>query len=152
MSKIDFLDGKSSFKSLWGKRILKIRKYISSDCEQLTELFYQTVHAVNAKDYTNKQLDVWADGNVNLKEWDESLLAHYTIVCIKDDIIVGFGDIDKTGYLDRLYVHKDYQRQGVASSICDELEQAVSVNKIVTYASITAKTFFKQRGYKVIKE
>lgn len=79
-------------------------------------------------------------------------MAHYTIVCIKDDIIVGFGDIDKTGYLDRLYVHKDYQRQGVASAICDELEQAVNVDIIVAHASITAKPFFEQRGYKVIKE
>ena len=67
-------------------------------------------------------------------------------------MIVGFGDIDKTGYLDRLFVHKDYQRQGIASAICDELEQAVNVNKIITHASITAKPFFERRGYKVIKE
>lgn len=125
---------------------------MTSDCEQLADLFYQTVHAVNAKDYTKEQLDVWADGNVNLKEWDNSFSAHYTVVCVKDDIIVGFGDIDKTGYLDRLYVHKDYQRQGVASAICDELEQAVHTNKIRTHASITAKPFFERRGYKVIKE
>lgn len=125
---------------------------MTSDCEQLAELFYQTVHSVNAKDYTKKQLDVWANGNVNLKEWDKSFSVHYTIVCIKDNIIVGFGDIDKTGYLDRLYVHKDYQRQGVASAICDELEQAVHTNKIVTHASITAKPFFEQREYKVVKE
>lgn len=46
-----------------------IREYISSDCGQLAELFYQTVHTVNVKDYTKVQLDVWATGNVNLKEW-----------------------------------------------------------------------------------
>lgn len=129
-----------------------LRNYNASDCACLAELFYQTVHSVNAKDYTKEQLDVWANGNVNLKEWDKSFSAHYTIVCIKDDAIVGFGDIDKTGYLDRLYVHKDYQRKGVASAICDELEQAVNVSKIITYASITAKPFFEQRGYKIIKE
>lgn len=125
---------------------------MTSDCEQLAELFYQTVHTVNSKDYTNEQLDVWANGNVNTKEWDKSLSANYTIVCVKDDIIVGFGDIDQTGYLDRLFVHKDYQRQGIASAICDKLEQAVIVNKIITHASITAKPFFEQRGYKVMKE
>ncbi|MGN0142285.1 MAG: GNAT family N-acetyltransferase [Roseburia sp.] len=129
-----------------------IRKYKSSDCEQLADLFYQTVHKINAKDYTKEQLDVWATGNVNLKNWDKSFLEHYTIVAIEDEIIVGFGDIDKTGYLDRLYVHKDYQKQGIASIICNELEQAVNTNKITTHASITAKPFFKQRGYKVIRE
>lgn len=129
-----------------------IRKYKSSDCEQLAELFYQTVHNVNAKDYTQEQLDVWATGNVNLEKWNKSFLEHYTIVAINDEIIVGFGDIDKTGYLDRLFVHKDYQKQGIASIMCNELEQSVKGNKITTYASITAKPFFEQRGYKVIRK
>lgn len=63
---------------------MQIRKYETADCEQLAELFYQTVHTVNAKDYTNEQLNVWADGNVNLKEWNKSFLIHNTFVCILD--------------------------------------------------------------------
>ncbi len=70
---------------------------------------------------------------------------------IENDIIIGFGDIDKTGYLDRLYVHKDYQGKGVATTICNKLEKEVQ-GKIFTHASITAKTFFEKRGYKVVKE
>ena len=129
-----------------------LREYVTSDCKQLAELFYQTVHTVNAKDYTKEQLDVWATGNVDLKEWDKSFLEHYTIVAIEDEIIVGFGDIDKSGYLDRLYVHKDYQGNGIASALCERLEQSVIENKIVTHASITAKPFFEQRGYCVVKK
>ena len=131
---------------------MQLREYMSSDCEQIAELFYQTVHSVNAKDYTKEQLNVWATGNVNLNEWNKSFLKHFTIVAIKNEIIVGFGDIDKTGYLDRLYVHKDFQRQGIASAICDELERAVNGEKVITNASITAKPFFEQRGYKVVKK
>ena len=130
---------------------MQLREYITSDCEQLAKLFFQTVHNVNAKDYTKEQLDVWATGNVNLNEWDKSFLEHFTIVAIKNEIIVGFGDIDKIGYLDRLFVHKDYQGQGIASTICDELEQRVHANIIITHASITAKMFFEQRGYRVMK-
>ncbi len=129
-----------------------IREYTSSDCKQLAELFYQTVYVVNAKDYTNKQLDVWATGYVDLKEWNKLFLEHNTLVAIKNSIIVGFGDIDKSGYLDRLYVHKDYQGQGIATAICNKLEQSVKAYKIVTHASITAKPFFEKRGYRVIKE
>lgn len=132
--------------------MLLIRKYKSSDCEYLAELFYQTVHTVNAKDYTNEQLNAWATGNVNLDEWDESFSNHYTIVALIKDVIVGFGDIDNFGYLDKLFIHKDYQNQGIASAICNELEQVVDENKIITHASITARPFFEKRGYKVIKE
>ena len=41
---------------------MEIRRYQQSDREILAELFYHTVHTVNAKDYTKEQLAVWADG------------------------------------------------------------------------------------------
>ena len=127
-----------------------IREYISSDCEQLAELFFQTVHAVNAKDYTQEQLNVWASGHIDLSAWNKSFLEHNTRVAVKNDMIVGFGDIDKSGYLDMLFVHKDYQRQGIATALCDELER--DFDKITTHASITAKPFFLHRGYRVVRE
>lgn len=129
-----------------------IRRYMPSDCREMAELFYHTVHMVNAKDYTNEQLNAWSDGSVDLEEWNRSFLAHFTVVAIENGRIAGFGDIDKTGYLDRLYVHKDYQRQGIATAICGELEQAFDTDKITVHASITAKTFFENRGYLVIRK
>lgn len=129
-----------------------IRQYNPEDCSKLTDLFYQTVHTVNAKDYTEEQLDAWADGNIYLNEWNKSFLEHYSLVAEIDKVIVGFGDIDRTGYLDRLFVHKDYQHQGIASAICDELENVAIDREITTHSSITAKGFFEKRGYKVVKE
>ncbi|WP_252225823.1 GNAT family N-acetyltransferase [Clostridium sp. ZBS2] len=129
-----------------------IRKYKPLDCMVLAELFYNTVHLVNAKDYTEEQLNVWATGSIDLKEWNKSFLEHFTVVAIEDNVIVGFGDIDNNGYLDRLFVHKDYQNKGIATAICDKLEKYVCADKISTHASITAKPFFEKRGYKVIKE
>lgn len=129
-----------------------IRRYETSDCKELVKLFYNTVHSINAKDYTKEQLNVWATGSVDLEKWNQSLLSHFSVVAVEDGIIVGFGDIDRTGYLDRLYVHKDYQSQGIATAICDKLEYIFNVEKITTHASITAKSFFEKRGYKVIKK
>lgn len=128
-----------------------IRDYQPSDCKEITELFYNTVHTVNAKDYTKEQLDVWATGQVDLEKWNQSLQEHYSIVAIENEVIVGFGDIDKTGYLDRLFVHADYQGKAIATGICNQLEQTIQGN-ITTHSSITAKPFFEKRGYRVIKE
>lgn len=128
-----------------------IREYRLSDGKELAELFYNTVHTVNAKDYAKEQLDVWAAEQIDLKKWNQSFQEHFSIVAMDDGIITGFGDIDKTGYLDRLYVHSDYQRRGIATAICNQLEATVQEN-IMTHASITAKPFFEKRGYKVIKE
>ena len=88
---------------------------------------------------------------MDLDAWNRSFLEHYTLIAVEEGEILGFGDIDKTGYLDHLYVHKDHQREGIASGLCDKLEAHVPGN-IRTHASITAKPFFQKRGYKVTKE
>ena len=131
---------------------MEIREYKSSDCNEIADLFYNTVHFINAKDYTEDQLNVWATGNINIDKWNESFLNNYTVVVEEDGIIIGFGDINNEGYLDRLYVHKDYQSIGVATAICDILEKKYEVERITTHASITAKSFFEKRGYRVIKK
>lgn len=130
---------------------MNIRPYRSSDCPALAELFYETVHTVNAAHYTPDQLDAWADGKVDLEAWDSSFREHYTLVAEEEGKILGFGDIAADGYLDRLYVHRLHQRQGVAAALCDRLEQTVK-GSIVTHASITARPFFEARGYRVVKQ
>lgn len=130
-----------------------LRPYRSADCPKLAELFFETVHTVNAQDYSPAQLNAWASGQVDLSAWDRSFLDHYTLVAEMEGRVAGFGDMDAAaGYLDRLYVHKDCQGRGVASALCDALEAAAQVDTITTYASITARPFFERRGYRVIRE
>lgn len=129
-----------------------IRLYREEDLTDVAVLFYECVHTVNAKDYTQEQLDAWADGKIDLEKWNQSFLKHISYVALKDGKIVGFGDIDPSGYLDRLYVHKDYQHQKIATLLCQQLERCVHVPKIVVHASITARPFFEKRGYHIIKK
>lgn len=131
---------------------MRLRKYIETDCGELAQLFHDTVHTVNARDYTQEQLDVWAAGDVDLEKWNVSFLAHHTVVAEMSGRIVGFGDMDESGYLDRLYVHKDFQHCGVATAICGELEKCSTATEFTTHASITARPFFEKRGYTVLKE
>ena len=152
---------------------MELRKYHPRDCAEMARLFYDTVHTVNAADYTKEQLDAWADGQVDLEKWNASFLEHDTLVAVEGEKIVGFGDMDSTGYLDRLYVHKDHQKKGIATAICDRLERSHRKRAafrtetdgnarqeereraeltFTTHASITARPFFEKRGYVVKKE
>lgn len=130
---------------------MQIRPYRPSDCDAMADLFYNTVHNVNAADYSPRQLDAWADGKVDLAAWNCSFQEHCTLVAEENGEIIGFGDITGEGYLDRLYVHHLYQRQGIATALCDRLEQTVKGN-ITTHASITARPFFEKRGYRVVRQ
>ena len=127
-----------------------IRKYQSSDCEELAELFYNTVHAVNTKDYTKEQVDVWATGQIDLKAWNQSLQEHFSIVAVENDTIIGFGDIDKSGYLDRLFVHLEYQGKGIATAICNRLESEFK-RILLSMLLLPQNLFLKKEDTKLLK-
>ena len=115
---------------------MQIRRYNAADFDAAIRLFYNSVHSISNRDYFPEQLDAWApDIDVIQRErrLDERLLS---------------------GYFDLLYVHPEYQRQGVATMIADNIEEHVTsqgARTITTDASITAKPFFEQRGYRVVK-
>ena len=129
-----------------------IRAYAPSDAFDTAALFYQTVHSVNARDYTQRQLDAWAQRDRDVKAWNDSLLQHTALVALEEDVLVGFGDIHGvSGYLDRLYVHRDYQRRQVATTLCRRLEALCTAERIFTYASLTARPFFEKMGYSTVR-
>lgn len=130
---------------------MTLRNYEHGDCTALTQLFYDTVHTVNRRDYTQAQVDAWATGTVDLAAWDASLTAHHTLVAEEDGVILGFADMAADGYLDRLYVHKDHQGRGVATALCDALEGASHACRFTTHASLTARSFFEGRGYSMVR-
>ena len=69
--------------------------------------------------------------------------------------MIAFGNIGKTGYLDRLYVHPDYLRKGIASKLVEDLEAYAKKHDchvINVTSSITSKPFFESKGYAVIEE
>ena len=119
-------------------------------------MFYETVHSVNSKDYSQSELEAWAprdEKESKIKLWKESLGQNITFVAKVNDKVVGFSDLTHNGHLDRLYVHKDYQGQGIATDLVDMLEsEAKKLNllEIDTEASITAMPFFEHRGYKIV--
>lgn len=134
---------------------MNIRNFKDEDIESVLKLFYDTVHSVNSKDYNNEQLKAWAPKELDRLKWIESLNRNYSIVAEENTQIIGFGDIDSTGYLDRLYVHKNHQGKKVASNLINALENYIfnkGVKSIITDASITTKPFFEKKGYEVIKE
>ncbi|MNV98503.1 putative N-acetyltransferase YafP [compost metagenome] len=56
------------------------------------------------------------------------------------------------GHIERLFVHKNFQGQGVASALVVALEteaRKLHLTEMSTEASITAKPFFKHMGFKV---
>lgn len=117
-----------------------IRPYRQEDLPAVLELFWETVHTVNADAYSAGQLDAWAPADPDIQAWKTSLAAHRTYVAVDDaDKLVGFGDIAQ-GHIDRLYVRASCLGQEIGSALLRELERDAP-RPLDVEASITAKLF-----------
>lgn len=138
--------------------MITVRKYKCADLNQLVKIFYDTIHHINAQHYTKEQLEAWAPESERASkadQWVQSLHDNITFVAEYNHIIVGFSDMTIDGHLDRLYIHKDYQRKGIATTLLQQLEQSaqkLSISVIDTEASITARPFFERHGFTVVQE
>jgi putative acetyltransferase len=134
---------------------MKIRRYEIADTAEIRQLFYDTIHAVNIRDYTPAQIAAWTAGNMDVALWSKSLSSKLTYVAEDEGKIIGFGELETNGHIDRFYCHKDYQGQGVGSKILAQLEltaKNLEIKKLFVEASITAKPFFAKRNFIVIKQ
>lgn len=134
---------------------MQIRKYEIADTEQIVQLFYDTVHQINIRDYTKAQVDAWAPKDIDIENWTKSLSNKFTFVAEDGEIIAGFGELETNGHIDCFYCHKDFQRKGVGTQILEHIESKakdLGINKIFTEASITAKPFFERHKFIAIKK
>jgi ribosomal protein S18 acetylase RimI-like enzyme len=75
----------------------------------------------------------------------------YALVCL-DNNIIGYGVVDKnTGDILQLAIHKEYRRNGIASSIVSGLFEKVETNQLVVWnvddAYDCMKLFLLQLGF-----
>lgn len=128
-----------------------IRPYDRTDCDATRRLFRDTIEDVCAGDYAPAQLSAWQSGCVDAEAWNRSLEMNAAVVAEEDGVVVGFADVSHGGYLDRLYVRKDYQRRGFGRQLIEALEE-LEGPITATYASITAVPFFESMGFEMIRE
>lgn len=138
------------------RRPFSIREAMPNDATALKDLFYNTVLAINRRDYSQEEVEDWASCGNDLSRWRDRIETQYFIVAENQlSEIVGFSSITPEGYLDYMYVHKDFQNKGIATMLLNEIERYAKENgitEITSEVSITARTFFEQQGYIVERE
>ena len=126
-----------------------------SDLAEIQKLFSDSITFVCSKDYSQIQIDAWKTAALKLERWQMIVENQFFIVAEFDNKIVGFASLENDNYIDVLFVHKDYQRQGIAQRLFDTiLKEANRLNSLFITAdvSITAKPFFESNGFLVVKE
>lgn len=135
---------------------MRVRPATVSDVPEIVRIFYETIHRVNARDYSPEQLDAWAPRLPDPAAWAaQRLFTRTTFVADHDSAVLGFAELDQRGVIDCFYCRHDCQRCGIGSLILNLIEHtAISwgLSRLSTASSITARPFFKAHGFVTVTE
>jgi len=134
---------------------MEIQSYSTAWAAEITDLFHQSVHAIDPSAYTLEQKEAWAPTPPDYVAWSQRLNEKRPFVAIIDGHVAGFIELDSDGHIDCTYTHPHYQGMGVASALYAHLLAEARLNNIerlYVEASFIAKPFFEHRGFVVIKE
>jgi len=134
--------------------MIKLRTYHSSDLRELYQLFYETVHRINCKDYTQSQVDVWAPKEP-LPSLVGDLEKNFTCLAVLGDQIVGFVELTPEGLIKALYTHFEMQGRGIGRLLLEsafEEAQRLGINELYLESSLTARPFYEKMGFMVKEE
>jgi len=130
-----------------------IRPYLPEDCDALIDVFRTSVRQTGLRHYSLDQVIAWAPDEIDATAWDARRSSHPTWIAEVEGKTVGFSDLEADGHLDMLYVHPDFQRQGVASALLRTVESTACKSghkRLYTESSIGARPFFERSGFNLI--
>jgi putative acetyltransferase len=134
---------------------VSIRLSTLSDLAEMQKMFVDTISTICKDDYSPEQIKVWTSSIENTQRWTDKLTSQYFLIAELDNKIVGYASLENNEYIDFLYVHKDFQRQGIADRLYTEIENEAIKRKatvLTSDVSKTAKHFFEKKGFKTLNE
>ena len=134
---------------------IDIRRATLVDLKEITSLFVETIKAVNKTDYTKEQIVEWIKSANDLQRWEGIVRDQYFVVAELEHQIIGISSLDGDDYIDFMYVHKDFQKRGIAQCMYDHLEgvaRDLGAQHLFSDVSITARPFFEKQNFVIIKQ
>jgi putative acetyltransferase len=129
---------------------VKIRAYRARDAQEISQLFYETVHGVNRANYSPEQLRAWAPEAPDPAIWHARMQSRCTLVAKEEGEVLAFAELEEDGHLDMFYCRQDRVGQGVGLRLYRAVEHKArewKLARIFTEASITARPFFQRQGF-----
>ena len=130
-----------------------VRLFQPRDAQALWDVFYSAIHQTAAADYTAEQLNAWAPIIPDPAQWALRMEGINPFVCEIDGRIVGYADLQPTGYIDHFFVSATAGQQGVGSALMCRIHERASeqrVRRLFSDVSLAARRFFEKFGFEAL--
>lgn len=134
---------------------MNIRRFISGEERALFEVYYSAIHLVASRDYTPAQINAWAPLDLDQALWAERMRGINPFVAELDGNLVGYADVQPSGYIDHFFVSGHHPRQGIGQKLMEALHieaASLGLSEMTSDVSHTAQPFFAKFGFTVIEQ
>jgi putative acetyltransferase len=134
---------------------MHIRDFRIGDEMALYAVFHSAVHQLASQHYTSDQIDAWAPRTIDQGLWAQRMQSMRPFVVEQAGHIVGYADVQASGYIDHFYVSGAHARQGVGTMLMNRIHQAAymqAIKVLTSEVSRTAQRFFQRLGFVVIEQ
>jgi putative acetyltransferase len=134
---------------------MHVRPYRQEDAELLMQLYLDTVHRVNGRDYSRQQIEAWAPRRMaDLGRWQERFARTQPLVVVEEEALIGFAELEADGLVGCFYVHYAWQDRGVGRLLMNCLFEEArrrGITDLHSQVSRTSRAFFERHGFWVVR-
>lgn len=130
-----------------------IRRLLDDEYDEVVKLITQTVHSICRNDYSERELNAWAPKHFDTKKFRTALSNCLNLAAFENGRLVGFISVERSGYINRLYTHKDFQRRGIAAKLFEEAQswaKSNGIHELSLDSSKTAEGFYLKMGFEKV--
>lgn len=138
---------------------LQIVSFLPRHAADIRNIYHLSVQAINHPRYNQAKKNAWSAAPRSTKYWQQQY-KHSKAWVIEDELknVLGFIGLETAyqskGYIDCLYVHPDYQHQGLATQLIQQAQQWATsqrYNQLCVDASYLSKPLFEKNGFVLIQ-
>jgi putative acetyltransferase len=131
---------------------MRIRPFRSGEEDALRQVFHSSVHQRACRNYTAEQLEAWAPLEYDRAAWEKRIRGNRPFVLEEQGRILGYADLQDSGYIDQFFVAGGYTGRGGGSALMRHLLESAAKRGIASLfsdVSLTAEPFFARHGFEV---
>ena len=133
---------------------MHIRTFREGDAPSLYQVFHSAIHLVAARDYTKEQIDAWAPPSMDADLWAQRMRGIAPFVVEDNGIVLGYADVQDSGYIDHFFVSGLHQGQGTGRLLMEQIHQQAAklgLELLTSHVSKTAQPFYQRFGFHIVE-
>ena len=132
----------------------RIRRYNPGEESTLFNVYYTAIHLVASREYSPEQIQAWAPRDLDTTLWEEKIRGINPFVAELNGELVGYADLQASGYIDHFFVSGNHARCGIGTSLMNHLlgeARLAGLSELTSDVSRTAQPFYERFGFKVVE-